>query len=98
MDRESSVDKPENTVDENTDTDISKDERKCDSDDVILPRKQKLRGKRTYSTIPNMKNHQTNKGGNRLEWTTKKPSSENNPRNAGRRSAVNISSTYGPTP
>ena len=55
MDRESGVDKPENTVDENTDTNISKDERKSDSDDVILPRKQKFRDKKAYSTIPSMK-------------------------------------------
>ena len=52
-----------------------------------------------------MKRHQTNKAeillgpkkGDHLEWTNKKLSPENNPRNAGRQSAVYISSTGGPT-
>ena len=56
-------------------------------------------------SFSSMKRHQTNKAeillgpkkGDHLEWTNKKLSPENNPRNAGRQSAVYISSTGGPT-
>ena len=41
LDGKSHEDEPEDVVDENNDTDISKNERESDNDDVALPRKQK---------------------------------------------------------
>lgn len=40
LDEESGKDEPEHIIDENIDTDISKDESESHNDDVVLPRKQ----------------------------------------------------------
>ena len=42
LDGQSSEDEPEDILDENIDTDVSKDKRESDSDDVVLPGKHKL--------------------------------------------------------
>lgn len=89
MDGEIGEDEPEDAVDEKIDTDISKDGKESDNDDAILLRKQKFSCQKElfddskYKKPPNQQSRTfiwTNKGGNRLEWATKKLSAENNPR------------------
>ena len=95
----------EETVDVNLDTDIPDDERDSDSEDP-LPRKRKYKSQKDllndemYEKLPDQPVKTfvwSNKSGDRREWTTNKPSAENIPRNAGRRSAKDISLAGGPT-
>ncbi len=93
----------DDVVDENLDTDIPEDER---DDEVTLPRKQKFRSQkdvcdeRNYEKLPEQDLQMfqwSNKNGDTVDWTTRKPTADVNPTNRGRRPAKDLPRPGGPT-
>ena len=93
------VDFEPKAVDPNLDTEVPVD----DTEVEVLPRKRKFRSpsdvcdERNYEALPAQEPRVfewKNKKGASLKWTTQRPSSETNPKRAGRRSAKNLS-VYG---
>ena len=89
-------------VDENLDTDIPEDE--CD-DKVTLPRKQKFRSQKdvcnelNFEKLPEQPLQSfkwSNKNGDSVDWSTRKPTADGNPTNRGRRPAKDLPSPGGP--